>query len=171
VRYSTTPHRGAQPVNNQHNWRNAKKCACPERKALARKVAGILRAHFVVAERPCRGEAHSNPHIDHCSICAPRWGVVEYLTPAEDREDTRGRTLPPENSIARSWAPEVIADSSGKWCGNNLRFATKEEAEANVRNLSWRWMLVRDTRVIGSPDEPNYQWDVERGLVSIKREV
>jgi hypothetical protein len=25
---------------------------------------------------PCTGEAHSNPHIDHCFLCAPRWGWV-----------------------------------------------------------------------------------------------
>lgn len=25
----------------------------------------------------CPGEAHSNPHIDNCGICAPRWGKVE----------------------------------------------------------------------------------------------
>jgi hypothetical protein len=25
---------------------------------------------------PCTGEAHSNPHIDNCSVCAPRWGLV-----------------------------------------------------------------------------------------------
>ena len=31
-----------------------------------------------------------------------------------------------------SFKPEVIADSSGQWCGNALRFATREEAEANV---------------------------------------
>jgi hypothetical protein len=22
----------------------------------------------------CHGEAHSNPHIDNCMTCAPRWG-------------------------------------------------------------------------------------------------
>jgi hypothetical protein len=61
-----------------------------------------------------------------------------------NREDTRGRTLATEPN--KSWAPEVIADSSGKWCGNALRFATKEEeAEANVFNLSLRWILVRET--------------------------
>ena len=27
-----------------------------------------------------------------------------------------------------SFKPEVIADSSGKWSGNALRFATREEA-------------------------------------------
>ena len=26
---------------------------------------------------PCIGEAHSNPNIDNCGICAPRWGEVE----------------------------------------------------------------------------------------------
>jgi hypothetical protein len=66
----------------------------------------------------------------------------------------------------KSWAPEVIADSSGKWCGNGLRFATKEEAEANVRDLSFRWILVRDTRVVESTDPVNYRWDPNAGLVS-----
>ena len=28
-----------------------------------------------------------------------------------------------------SFKPEVIADTSIKWCGNALRFATREEAE------------------------------------------
>jgi hypothetical protein len=25
--------------------------------------------------RKCNGEAHSNPHIDHCGVCMPWWGV------------------------------------------------------------------------------------------------
>jgi hypothetical protein len=54
-----------------------------------------------------------------------------------------------------SFKPEVIADSSGKWCGNGLRFATREEAEANVRALMNRWMLVVDTRVVESDDPVN----------------
>jgi hypothetical protein len=55
-----------------------------------------------------------------------------------------------------SWKPEVIADSSGKWCGNALRFATKEEAEISVANLAMRWMAVRETRVVESDDPVNY---------------
>jgi hypothetical protein len=27
-------------------------------------------------ETPCTGDAHKNPHIDHCMVCMPRWGVV-----------------------------------------------------------------------------------------------
>lgn len=26
--------------------------------------------------KQCNGEAHSNPHIDNCSVCMPNWGVV-----------------------------------------------------------------------------------------------
>ena len=54
-----------------------------------------------------------------------------------------------------SWKPEVIADSSGKWCGNALRFATKAEAEANARDLMMRWFLVRETRATESDDPVN----------------
>jgi hypothetical protein len=57
-----------------------------------------------------------------------------------------------------SWKPEVIADSSGEWVGNSLRFATKEEAEANVHSLMMRWMAVRETRVVESIDPVNYKW-------------
>lgn len=63
-----------------------------------------------------------------------------------------------------SWAPEVIADSSGKWVGNALRFATKEEAEGNVASLKWNWNEVRETRVVESSDPPNYRWVAGKGL-------
>lgn len=52
-----------------------------------------------------------------------------------------------------SYAAEVIADSFGKWCGNALRFATEGEAQEYVRDLEFRWLSVRDTRVVPS-DEP-----------------
>ena len=58
-----------------------------------------------------------------------------------------------------SYAPEVIADNSGKWAGNALRFATKEEAESNVRDLANRWFSVRETRVVESADPVNYRWE------------
>ena len=52
-----------------------------------------------------------------------------------------------------SFKPEVIADSSGKWSGNALRFATEEEARIYVDDLMMRWTAVRDTRVV-EVDEP-----------------
>jgi hypothetical protein len=37
-----------------------------------------------------------------------------------------------------SYAPQVQTDSSGKWYGNALRFATEQEAQANVNDLFMR---------------------------------
>ena len=48
-----------------------------------------------------------------------------------------------------SFKPEVIADSSGQWCGNALRFATREEAaEAGIG-------LVQSPRVANHRLDPN----------------
>lgn len=55
-----------------------------------------------------------------------------------------------------SFAPEVIADSSGTWCGNALRFATEAEAQLYAKDLMRRWMLVTATRVVPSTDPVNY---------------
>ena len=54
-----------------------------------------------------------------------------------------------------SYSPEVIADSSGKFVGNNLRFATQDEAERYVNDLADRWMLVIATRVVPTQDPVN----------------
>jgi hypothetical protein len=51
-----------------------------------------------------------------------------------------------------SWKAEVIADGSGKWCSNALRFATREEAEVYLRDLAWRWTAVRETRATECSD-------------------
>ena len=57
-----------------------------------------------------------------------------------------------------SFKPEVIAHPPGKWRGNALCFATREEAEANVRDLMMRWFAVRETRVVESDDPVNYRY-------------
>lgn len=57
-----------------------------------------------------------------------------------------------------SWRPEVIADSSGAWTPNGLRFATKEEAEQSALDLSMRWTAVRDTRATENSDPVNYSY-------------
>lgn len=51
-----------------------------------------------------------------------------------------------------SYKPEVVADPSGAWCGNALRFATEAEAKTYVADLARRWVLVTDTRVTESDD-------------------
>lgn len=57
-----------------------------------------------------------------------------------------------------SYAAEVIADDSGTWAGNALRFATEAEAERYASDLYGRWMLVREKRVVTSEDPVNYQF-------------
>ena len=57
-----------------------------------------------------------------------------------------------------SFKPEVIADRSGQWSGNALRFATEEEAQQYVRDLEFRWTAVTDTRVIDSADPVTAAW-------------
>ena len=48
---------------------------------------------------------------------------------------------------------EVIADSSGTWCGNGLKFATTEEAEIYAKDLAGRWTLVSAWRVVDARTE------------------
>ena len=51
-----------------------------------------------------------------------------------------------------SFKAEVIADGSGQWCSNGLRFATEQEAKIYVDDLMMRWTAVRDTRVVECGD-------------------
>ena len=43
---------------------------------------------------------------------------------------------------------EVIADNSGKWCGNALTFEIPDAARSYAVNLAMRWTLVREWRVV-----------------------
>jgi hypothetical protein len=63
-----------------------------------------------------------------------------------------------------SYAAEVIADNSGKFRGNALRFATREEAEVYAKDLESRWLLVRERRVVESEDPVNYE--IKDGVMS-----
>jgi hypothetical protein len=51
-----------------------------------------------------------------------------------------------------SYKVEVIADSSGTWCSNALRFATPADASAYGYDLALRWTAVRMWRVAESSD-------------------
>lgn len=65
----------------------------------------------------------------------------------------------------KSWAMEVIADSSGKFCGNACRYATREEAEQAGRDLMGRWILVREWRAVESVDPVNYKFENGRNVM------
>jgi len=57
-----------------------------------------------------------------------------------------------------SFGVEVIADASAQWTGNDVRFATYEEAFAYGRDLSQRWTLVTDMRVVEYGSTVNRRW-------------
>lgn len=57
-----------------------------------------------------------------------------------------------------SYAAEVIADNSGVWVGNQLRFATEQEAVDYVCDLHYRWTSVRETRVVATDDPIICAW-------------
>ena len=48
---------------------------------------------------------------------------------------------------------QVIADSSGNWSGNSIRFATPQEAEEAAIDLAGRWTSVREWRVVDCETE------------------
>lgn len=85
-----------------------------------------------------------------------------------ERPNATGERTQTKGKLKLSYKPEVIADNSGKFAGNALRFATREEAEANVRDLAMRWTSVRETRVVESDDPVNYRWENGR-LVPLEK--
>ncbi len=39
-------------------------------------MVDLFRKYNLALPRACSGEAHSNPFIDHCSMCMPHWGYI-----------------------------------------------------------------------------------------------
>lgn len=73
--------------------------------------------------------------------------VADYTVIYDEATPTPPRPAPV------SFKVEVIADSSGKFCSNGCRYATREAAEKAGKSLAMRWTLVREWRVAES-DEP-----------------
>jgi hypothetical protein len=61
-----------------------------------------------------------------------------------------------------AWVSEVIADGSGQWAGNQVCFATREEALAAGRNLMNRWTRVSDYCATEVDQPVNYRWDASK---------
>jgi hypothetical protein len=71
---------------------------------------------------------------------------------------------------ATSWKAEVLADSSGHYASNALRFATQAEAGSYAIDLFHRWSAVKSWRTVPSSDPVTYAWIADR-LVPVKRET
>jgi hypothetical protein len=52
--------------------------------------------------------------------------------------------------MTTTYKVEVIADNSGKWCGNGMTFDTYSTAREYAIDLAWRWTAVREWRVVDS---------------------
>lgn len=65
----------------------------------------------------------------------------------------------PQKEVHKSWKAEVVTEAGGNFAGNAVRFATAKEAEEYVADLAFRWILVRDTRVVPCDDPVNYRWN------------
>lgn len=50
------------------------RCIEEDHPELRDRIAKAIDAVMV----PCNGEAHSNPWIDNCMVCAPRWGAISW---------------------------------------------------------------------------------------------
>jgi hypothetical protein len=112
-----------------------------------------------------------------------RWSLFYAIEAAvvlleeEERASEPPHKVPPDAMLplvmrlagvrAMSFRCEVIADDSGTWAGNGLRFATVEEARAYVNDLAWRWTLVREARVTVGDEPVNARWADGR-LVDVK---
>ena len=64
-----------------------------------------------------------------------------------------------------SWKPEVFVEQ--KWSANQLRFATKPEAETYAADLYSRWTLTEGQRATESDDPVNYKLVTGQGLVAV----
>lgn len=60
-------------------------------------------------ELPCPGEAHSNAHIDHCGLCAPRWGIVKEAVLDVDAALDAGLAVS-VNDVPDARAHEMLKD-------------------------------------------------------------
>lgn len=54
---------------------------------------------------------------------------------------------------------EVIADDSGKWASNGMKYATPEDAKKAALSLTGRWMLVQKWRVVDSTGNVKFEGD------------
>ena len=85
----------------------------------------------------------------------PQPQPVPIMT-TDHRPQTTDSPRPP--AAAGSFQVEVIADNTGKWCGNGIRLATEAEARDYGADLHSRWLAVREWRVVPSVDAVNYTW-------------
>jgi hypothetical protein len=94
------------------------------------------------------------------TLCLP--GLLAVYHPSY--RPLMSTTNPYVREMTMSWKAEVIADSSGRWVGDTLRFATQQEAWSYLQDLTYRWTAVSYERVVESTDPVSHRW-TEDGLL------
>lgn len=61
-------------------------------------------------------------------------------------------TIELSNKAEKPYKVEVIADNSGKFCGNALQFESIDQAKEYAADLMSRWLLVSNWRIVHIPD-------------------
>lgn len=61
-------------------------------------------------EKPCEGEAHSNPFIDSCAQCMPRWGVVQTFDKIDVEKAALDGYATPINFLATEEGEAALAN-------------------------------------------------------------
>ena len=103
-------------------------------------------------ESPAQGFARMVAGV--ATLCLP--GLLAVYHPSY--RPLVSTTNPYVREMTMSWKAEVIADSSGKWVGDTVRFATHQEAWSYLQDLTYRWTAVRYERVVESNDPVNHRW-------------
>lgn len=75
---------------------------------------------------------------------------VTIAARAMDHTGTSAGSEP--HTIVKSFVGQVKTPGDKDWVGNGLRFATRQEAQDYVTELSWRWTAVQETNVAETTD-------------------
>ena len=111
-------------------------------------------------ENPAQGFARMIAGV--ATLCLP--GLLAVYHPSHQERPLMSTMNQDVREKTMSWKAEVIADSSGKWVGDTVRFATQREAWSYLQDLTYRWAAVRYERVVESSDPVNHRW-TEHGLL------
>jgi hypothetical protein len=111
-------------------------------------------------ESPAQGLARMIAGV--ATLCLP--GLLAVYHPSYQERPLMSTTNSYVKEMTMSWKAEVIADSSGKWVSDTVRFATQQEAWSYLQDLTYRWTAVRYERVVESNEPVNHRW-TEHGLL------
>lgn len=112
-----------------------KTCKCGGRAEYLRRAkrwlceACALARGFLVK---CNGEAHSNPFIDNCMVCMPRWGVHEIRNVADF-----------DRAIAKA---EADLDGDRAFCGDRYPWELPDVTVRALARSAWEIEGLRAAR-------------------------